>query len=311
MLVSRCSFAGQAQFTDDAALDMQRFRVRWFDHWLKGVDTGVEREATVRIYVMGGGDRHKTPDGRVFVGGRWRDEQEWPLARTTPTPDHRHANGILTPEKPGGAQPVILRFDPLKPGTVARWGRLVSGRFDGRGGRGPALPSGCPAPRGSKPLSSRFDVLVFQTPPLVDDVEVTGRLIVKLWAGSDAVDTDFTAKLVDVYPPRPDFPSGVALNISDGIVRARYRSNPARAEWLRPADCTNSRSRLFHVAVVPAWSPDSVGHFQQQLPSIRRQPKYGGAAQRQSPLANRQQYDLYRREASVTYRPARDSQRSR
>ena len=75
-------------------------------------------------------------------------------------------------------------------------------------------------PLDTKPLSARNDVLVFQTPPLASDIEVTGRLIVKLWASSDALDTDFTAKLVDVYPPNADFPSGVDLNIADSIVRA-------------------------------------------------------------------------------------------
>ena len=76
----------------------------------------------------------------------------------------------------------------------------------------------------TKPLSARNDVLVFQTPPLTNDTEVTGRLIVKLWASSNALDTDFTAKLVDAYPPNADFPAGVDLNVADSIVRARYRN---------------------------------------------------------------------------------------
>ena len=84
------------------------------------------------------------------------------------------------------------------------------------------------------PLSARNDVLVFQTPPLTSDIEVTGRLIVKLWASSDALDTDFTAKLVDVYPSNADFPAGVDLNISDSIVRARYRNGLGKAELLQP-----------------------------------------------------------------------------
>jgi hypothetical protein len=67
------SAAGDAQFTDDAAIDLNAFELRWFDRWLKGIDNGVDREAPVRIYVMGGGDAHKTAEGRIFVGGHWRD----------------------------------------------------------------------------------------------------------------------------------------------------------------------------------------------------------------------------------------------
>ncbi len=77
-------------------------------------------------------------------------------------------------------------------------------------------------------------MLVFQTPPLTSAVEVTGRLIVTLWAASDSPDTDFTAKLIDVYPPSRDFPAGVDLNIGDGIVRARYRNGAAKPESLTP-----------------------------------------------------------------------------
>jgi len=73
------SFAGEAEFGPSAVLDLYAFEQRWFDHWLKGIANGVDREPPVRIFVMGGGDAHKTPEGRVFVGGHWRDEHEWPL----------------------------------------------------------------------------------------------------------------------------------------------------------------------------------------------------------------------------------------
>jgi putative CocE/NonD family hydrolase len=75
---------------------------------------------------------------------------------------------------------------------------------------------------------------VFQTPPLVSDIEVTGRLIATLWAASNSADTDFTAKLIDVYPPSADYPAGVDLNIADSIVRARYRKGLGKAELLKP-----------------------------------------------------------------------------
>jgi uncharacterized protein len=228
------SFAGEAQFTPDAALDMYQWRLRWLDRWLKDVDNGVDREAPVRIYVMGGGDGHKTPDGRVFVGGAWRDEQEWPLARTAYTPYYLHAGGLLSPERPSDSQPTAYQFDPRNPvptlgGNVSSQGTLMTqGAADQRCRPDFWLCSD------SRPLSARGDVLVFQTPPLDRDVEVTGRLVVKLWAASDAADTDFTVKLIDVYPPSSDFPSGVDLNVADSIVRARYRNGPGKAELLKP-----------------------------------------------------------------------------
>lgn len=229
------SYAGRAQFTEDAGLDMRAFHLRWFDHWLKGVDNGVDREAPVRIYVMGGGDGHKTPEGRVFVGGRWREEKEWPLARTVYTPYYLRAGGVLSAEKAVGTAPAITyQFDPKNPvptlgGNVSSQGNLmVQGAVDQR-----CTPEFWLC-KDSQPLSARSDVVVFQTPPLTADIEVTGRLVVKLWASSNAVDTDFTAKLVDVYPPSKDFPAGIDLNVGDSIVRARYRKGPGKAELLKP-----------------------------------------------------------------------------
>jgi uncharacterized protein len=228
------SYAGEAQFTADAALDVNAWRLRWLDRWLKNADNGVDREAPVRIYVMGGGDAHKTPEGRLFVGGAWRDEQEWPLARTIPTPYYLHANGTLSPDKPSASAPTSYSFDPHNPvptlgGNVSSEGTLM---FQGAADQRCRLDFWLCAD--TRPLSARGDVLVYQTPPLDRDVEVTGRLVVKLWAASDGPDTDFTAKLVDVYPPNADFASGVDLNVGDSIVRGRYRNGPGRAEMLTP-----------------------------------------------------------------------------
>jgi uncharacterized protein len=228
------SYAGEAQFTPDAALSFNAWQLRWFDHWLKGIDNGVDREPPVRIYVMGGGDAHKTPEGRVFVGGHWRDEQEWPLARAVATPFYLHAAGLLATDKPPDHAPVTYAFDPRNPvptlgGNISSFGALVwQGAVDQRCRPNFWLCSD------SKPLSARNDILVFQTPPLDNDVEVTGPLVVKLWASSDSPDTDFTAKLIDVYPPSADFPAGVDLNIADSIVRARYRNSLSKAEPLAP-----------------------------------------------------------------------------
>jgi uncharacterized protein len=228
------SYAGEAQFTDDAALDLMAFHLRWFDHWLKGIDNGVDREPPVRIYVMGGGDGHKTPEGRIFVGGHWREEKEWPLTRAVPTPYYLHTSGMLSSDKLTKDRPITYVFDPRNPvptlgGNVSSQGTLM---FQG------AADQRCRADfwlcSDTNPLSARNDVLVFQTAPLAADIEVTGRLVVKLGAASNALDTDFTAKLVDVYLPTADFPAGVDLNIADSIVRARYRNGLGKAEFLKP-----------------------------------------------------------------------------
>ena len=100
------------------------------------------------------------------------------------------------------------------------------------------------------PLSSRNDIIVFQTPPLEASIEVTGRLIVKVWASSNSRDTDFTAKIVDVYPPNADFPNGVDLNIADGIVRARYRNNLDHEELLDPGQPYEFTIELYPTSLV-------------------------------------------------------------
>ena len=84
------------------------------------------------------------------------------------------------------------------------------------------------------PLGSRRDVLVYETTPLEADLEVTGPIEVKLWGSSSAPDTDFTAKLIDVYPPSRWYPNGYALNLTDSIMRLRYRNGPDEPDFLPP-----------------------------------------------------------------------------
>jgi len=244
------SYAGEAEFGPEAAIDFNAFEQRWFDHWLKGIENGVDREPPVRIFVMGGGDAHRTSEGRIFVGGHWRNESEWPLARAIETPYYLRANGVLSADKPTMEAPSTYQFDPLHPvptlggnisshnpppshrNTITRPGDsnnlMEQGAYDQR-----CRPEIWTC-EDSRPLSARNDVLVFQTEPLAQDTEVTGRLMVHFWAGSSASDTDFTAKLIDVYPPNSDFPAGVDLNVADSIVRARYRESLEHSSLMKP-----------------------------------------------------------------------------
>jgi uncharacterized protein len=244
------SFSGMAEFGPDAAIDINQLRLRWYDRWLKGIENGVEKEPPVRIFVMGGGDARKTAEGRLFVGGRWREEREWPPARMVDVPYYLHAAGALSREKPAAASPTSYRFDPRDPvptigGNVSSEGVLML-----RGAQDQRCQPGFWLCRDSLPLSARSDVLVFQTPPLQSDMEVTGRLIVKLWASSNGPDTDFTAKLVDVYPPGPDYPAGVDLNVGDSIVRARYGDSLTAPRMLVPGEPREFTIEMYPTSLV-------------------------------------------------------------
>lgn len=241
---------GQVDFGPDAAIaDELAWRLEWYDHWLKGKDNTVGKAAPfaskVRIFTMGSGDGHKTEKGLLYHGGEWRDEKEWPPARTKATNFYFGANGVLSStgvlskaknravETPAtrAARTAVPRsstrftFDPKNPvptigGNISSGdGILLQGAWDQRGG--PHIWN-WPLPI---PLSARNDILMFQTEPLAGDIEVTGEIEVKLWVSSNARDTDFTAKLIDVYPASPDWPGGFDLNLTDGIVRARYRDS--------------------------------------------------------------------------------------
>lgn len=256
------SFAGDVEFGPDATMgaafadDFRDHHLRFFDHWLKGVSNEIAEDPPVRIFVMGGGGGHKTKEGRLFHGGHWRNEQEWPLARTDYSNLYLLPGGELSADEPVEPQAASsFRFDPDNPvptvgGNMSslsdffdvpaeidakvdqadRWGLIV--KIGGQDQRTTPEIYGAEPPY--LPLAARDDVLVFETPPLHEDLEVTGPLTATLWVSSTAVDTDITIKLIDVYPPNRDYPEGYALNISDSIQRLRYRNSREQAELMEP-----------------------------------------------------------------------------
>jgi putative CocE/NonD family hydrolase len=253
------SYAGDVEFGHDAALpSFDELHLRWFDRWLRGVDNGLDAEAPLRLFVMGGGSGRRSGAGRLVHGGRWRDEHEWPLARTRFTSFYLHGDGSLTTDLPREERSATTyRFDPARP--VPSIGANVSSLRDvlplppgladpsyaGRGERTVDVmrPGGfdqreAPGFHGCRPpylpLGSRPDVLVFQSEPLRELTEVTGPIEVHLWVATSVVDTDFTAKLIDVYPPSLWYPQGYALNLTDSIARLRYRNGRERGEPATP-----------------------------------------------------------------------------
>jgi putative CocE/NonD family hydrolase len=186
--------------------DVMSMQLRWFDHFLKAQDTGVVAEAPIKLFVMG--------------ANRWRDEQEWPLARANETRYYLHStgqantltgDGSLSTAAPTEEQTDHYDYDPAHP-VITRGGALLM------------TPEYRPGVFDQRPTEQRPDVLVYTTPVLEQDVEVTGQISVHLWASSSAPDTDFVARLVDVYP------DGYAQNLTDGIIRARYRDFSHGAE---------------------------------------------------------------------------------
>lgn len=200
---------GDVTFGKQAVLDMNGTILKWFDYALKGIKNEFASDAPVRIFVMG--------------DNVWRDEKEFPLARTQYTKYYFHTNkgansvsgdGQLSTQAPGKETPDTYEYDPQNP-VPTIGGRLCCGGT-------------LPGPFSQQPNETRQDVLVFSTPPLTRDLEVTGNLTVELFAASSAPDTDFTALIADVDA------SGYARFLTDGIIRARYRNSTERAEPIEP-----------------------------------------------------------------------------
>jgi putative CocE/NonD family hydrolase len=198
---------GDIDFGADARIQLHEHLLRWYDYWLKDIQTGIMEEPPVSIFVMG--------------ENRWRAEHEWPLARThynryyfhAESPANtRHGSGTLSTAPPGDEPPDSYLYDPDDPVPTKRGSTLI-------------IPQGVEDQRS---VEDRRDVLVYTSGPLESDLEITGPISVRLFASTTAADTDFTAKLVDV---RPD---GYAQNLQDGIIRGRYRTSAAEPSFLEP-----------------------------------------------------------------------------
>ncbi len=229
------AYAGDVSFGAEATIPTfdGDFHLRWYDHFLKGRPTTVAGESALRLFVMGTGDGHKDAENRLFHGGYWRNESTWPIAGTVMVPFYFRGDGTLRREMPRErSSSTTYTFDPRHPVPTIGGGssaRLKDGGYDQR--EDPRFPPSKPPYR---PLRARDDVVVFQTEPLESDMEIIGPIRVVLHAASNRTDTDFTAKLIDVYPSSDDWPGGFDLNITDAIVRGRYRATRERAVMLVP-----------------------------------------------------------------------------
>ena len=270
------SYSGDVDFGPGAALEsFDDFHLRWFDRWLKPAQTSPPAIQT---------ENPPSPSSSWAAAPAASSSQgAWTTAEAGVTPPngpcriHAKPPGTSTPTEalaavrnPRQAASSEYEFDPNNPVPT------VGGNFSSLA-YVKQLPAGVDpetVPRGSRtemvtpnggfnqhegdrfyastepylPLSSRHDVVVFQTPPLEHDILAIGPVEVELWASSTAVDTDFTAKLVDVYPPSDDYPSGYALNIGDGIIRARYRDSREKADFMTPGEVYRFTITLFPIS---------------------------------------------------------------
>ncbi len=234
--------------------DIDGATLRWYDRWLRDSDNGLDREPPVTIFVMG--------------TNRWRKENTWPLERTRYVDyflssdgqaNTLFGNGRLTREPGSDDRPDNFLYDPLDP-VPTRGGALccntqwaAAGSFD------------------HTDIETRADVLVYTSQVLTEPVEVTGPVKVILYASSSAIDTDFTAKLLDVSP------CGDARNLTDGIIRARYRTSTREEHLLEPGQ--------IEAYEIDLWATSNVflpGHqirveiSSSNFPRFDRNPNHGG-----------------------------------
>jgi len=201
---------GDVDFGEESVLDLQALGLRWYDYLLKGIDNGIGNQKPVRIFVMG--------------KNVWRDEDDWPLARATITrfylrsggkANTLNGDGTLSTTPPATEPVDQYVYDPADPTPT----------HGGKNNRGYSPTAG---PLDQRVVESRSDVLVYTTPAFQKDSEVSGPVSLELYVSSSAVDTDFAAKLIDVWP------NGFAQNVAEGILRARYRNSMEKAELMNP-----------------------------------------------------------------------------
>ncbi|GAC1317494.1 MAG: CocE/NonD family hydrolase [Chloroflexota bacterium] len=240
--------AGEGLFGTPAIVDQRAEALHWFNRYLKGGDAAGPQPG-VRYFLMGGGSGERVKDAKgvehIDVGGEWMQAPSWPLPNTQYVSFYLHADGVLNTAEPGSEPPTPFTYDPRQP-VPTLGGNISSGDiFAPAGAYDQRCRSALPVCHDStQALADRPDVLVYQTDPLDSDVTVVGPVQTDVWAASSAVDTDFTAKLVDVYP------DGTAINIADGIRRARNRDDHMSPQFITPGDVNHYQIDLWHTAIV-------------------------------------------------------------
>jgi putative CocE/NonD family hydrolase len=219
---------GAVDFGEKLPFNFNEVVLSWYDALLKGQTNSASAEKPVKIFVMGKNE--------------WREEEDWPLARVKRTKYYLHSagaantgsgDGTLSTAAPGAEKADQFTYDP-NDAVPTLGGPLCCGPFP---------PSGL-GPQDQSKAESRNDVLVFTTPALTKDLEVTGPVSLDLYVSSSALDTDFTGKLVDVWP------NGFAQNLTEGILRLRYRNSQEKPELAKPGE-------TYHITV-DLWATSNV-----------------------------------------------------
>ena len=207
--------AGELTYPANASFALEAHMLRWFDHYLRGLDNGVEREPTIRYYSMGPVDESDAP------GNEWQTAEDWPVA-STPTAFYLHSGkghaasdpesgGLLDQQAPETPErPTTFLADPLHPNAIP----------------GTAFPGA----RDAQAFEKQAEVRTFTTGPLTKATEWTGKVRAELFVSSTAKDTDFIVRVSDVYP------DGRSTLIMDSIRRARYRNGFDREDLLTPGE---------------------------------------------------------------------------
>jgi putative CocE/NonD family hydrolase len=195
----------------DARLDFDDIQLRWYDHWMKGIDNGITDMPKIQYYLMGKNE--------------WRQAEEWPLPGTAEQrwylgssigANSRTGDGTLSVTPPEEGSTDSLVYDPATPVPSLGGHTCCTGTETEAGGYDQTA------------IEMRHDVLVYTSGPLEEGIEVTGALKAVLHVSSSASDTDFMVKLVDVYP------DGRAFNIQEGALRMRYREGLDKKVLMEP-----------------------------------------------------------------------------
>lgn len=240
--------SGDVHFGEDALIEgfdenWLKIRLDWFDQYLKGEQRKVADAYPVKLFIMGGGSgRRRQEDGRLDHGGKWLKTTDFPIPGTKEINYHLRNDKTLAPTSEAAAA-LTFKFDPHNP-VPSLGGSLTTGEYSSIFYNG-----------AFNQKRDRGDVLVFETGKLKSALTVAGEVKVHLNVSSDMADTDFTAKLIDVYPPSDDYPEGYAMNLLDGIFRCKFHES-----WSSPKPLDNGKRYNITIDLAATANKFSPGH---------------------------------------------------